>query len=73
VSTYRVNIPKLLWFSATVEADSPDEAIDMAYEIAPSLCATCSGWGREWAVDEDDWGAISDLHPNLAVTVEVAS
>lgn len=63
---YRVSIPKVIWLVAKVEAEDEELAIEAAHDIAPSLCAHCSGWGQEqWAVDEDDWGGIGDLHENF--------
>lgn len=50
----------------TVEADSPEEARELADEQfdPPTLCAQCSGWGQdsnlelgdEWEQDESDGG-----------------
>lgn len=68
---YRVSIPKVVWLTAHVEAEDEELAIEAAYEIAPSLCAHCSGWGSdEWSVDEDEWGGIQDIHENFKIDVE---
>ncbi len=40
-----------------VEADSPDEAREMAQEF-PSICARCSGWGsseNDTGIEIGDW------------------
>jgi hypothetical protein len=71
VATYRVQIPKVLWFSITVEADDEEAAITEAFEEAPGLCAQCSGWGRNWSIDEDDWGGIADALPQFEVKAEL--
>ncbi len=57
MAKYRVNIPKTLWFYTEVEASNEEEALDKAYDLAPSLCAQCGGWGQDhWSVDDGEWG-----------------
>jgi hypothetical protein len=49
--------------SVQVEAESEDEARDKAYNAEmPSICAQCSGWGREGKSLElgDEW-TVSDV------------
>lgn len=49
---------KTLWTTVTVEAESEDAAIEKAFDANPTpgqLCAYCSGYSREWSVDEDEW------------------
>jgi hypothetical protein len=61
VTRYRVELRATLYAFVTVEADSEDEAIDMAYDEAPGeICAQCSGWGREYSIDQDDWQRPDD-------------
>ncbi len=42
--TYEVNIPITGSFSATVEADDPEEAKEIATGRGGGLCAACSGY-----------------------------
>jgi len=45
-------------FHMTVEAETEDAALDIAYDEAGNnaeLCAQDSGWGREWNVDASEW------------------
>lgn len=41
----------------TIEADSLDEAVDLAYEDPgmPTICAQCSGWGDRQNLDLGEW------------------
>lgn len=49
--------------SATVEAESLDEAIDEAHEVIPrEVCAQCSGWGQDWSLDLGDFEFDEDEH-----------
>lgn len=63
MSRYRVTLTSSAGFYITVEADSEDEAIDLAYDEAPSgVCAHCSGYGQEWSLDlGDDWEHIGPV------------
>lgn len=72
MTQYRVSIPKVVWFTTTVDAADGEAAIEQAYGMAPEqLCAHCSGWGQKWSVDGDEWGGCEDLHPNLNVSAEL--
>ncbi len=71
MSTYRVSIPKVVWLSINVEAATEEAAIEEAFQEAPGLCAHCAGFGKGYAVDEDDWGAIEDVAPQFKVTAEL--
>jgi hypothetical protein len=70
MTTYRVNIPKVIWLNVTVEAEDREQAIEEAFQEAPGLCIGCSGIGQTWFVEEDEWGGIADLLPTLAITAE---
>lgn len=63
MSRYRVTLTSSADFYITVEADSEDEAIDLAYDEAPSgVCANCSGYGQEWDLDlGGDWEHIGPV------------
>lgn len=63
MATYRVILKTGAYAYITVEADSKEEAADLAFEHVPYICAQCSGWGREdsslelgevWDVDDED-------------------
>lgn len=72
--TYRVVLSSVLSTSIDVEAGDEGEAMDLALEGAPSdICAQCSGWGREWDVDQGEWdiareyqdGRLVEMAPEL--------
>jgi hypothetical protein len=47
--------------SVEVEADSPEEAEDKAYQAKlPTLCAQCSGWNNPPGVELNDTWEISE-------------
>ena len=49
---YRVSMSTIVNQTVTVEADSEDEAAELAYEESTSgVCAQCSGWGKKWSLD----------------------
>lgn len=52
---YTVHFTKIESISVRVEADSPEDAIEMAYDEAPAdVCAQCSGWGQRWTRESPD-------------------
>lgn len=55
MTIYKVTLGKSLTFYQEVEADNEEQALDIAVENAPSLCAHCTGYSDEWSVDESDW------------------
>ena len=57
MSTYRIFFNTGASASVEVEADSFDEAVDLAYDRVPSgICAQCGGWGQDYDMDlGDDW------------------
>lgn len=59
MAQYEIYFTQTASTTVKVEADSFDEAVDAAYaEGHPSLCAQCSGWGRESGIDlSGDWEA----------------
>jgi hypothetical protein len=61
---YRVTMAKVITCTVDVEADDESAAIEEAYQEAPhSICAQCSGWGREWGVNDDgQWETLRDFH-----------
>lgn len=63
MSLYRVELVRTDSYSVEVEADDPDQALEMAYEDAPSLCAHCSGMGSgtKGSVDEGEWMVPEDF------------
>ena len=68
MSTYRVVLKSAAFAYITVEAGDEDEAVDLAFENIPYICAQCSGGVRDdqpalelgdhWEVDDYD-GAVS--------------
>jgi hypothetical protein len=64
MATYRVKLARTCWFEATVEADSEDQAYEIAENAAPELSAQDTGWGSaepEWSQDADDWMSLEDF------------
>ena len=69
MTTYQVLFTTSASTIVEVEADSPDEARELADEKfeSPYLCAQCSGWGGQqnlelgdgWEQDETDGGVWS--------------
>ncbi|MEU4726496.1 hypothetical protein AB0G06_43455 [Nonomuraea dietziae] len=64
MTKYEVQLARTDWYRLEVEADNEDEALDAAYNDAPSLCAHCTGWGyqTEGSVDADDWLGLEDFY-----------
>jgi len=68
---YRVYLTTTASATVYVEAENPDDAIDLAYEEGPAgICAHCSGWGQNWSVDLGEWGT-DDQAPQGEVVEEV--
>lgn len=63
MAKYIVDLQTRAFTSITVEADSPEDAYDKALDARlPTICAQCSGWGKEsvnlelgdqWDIDPD--------------------
>lgn len=69
MAKYRVYMRANADLVLDVEADSEDEALDLAYEKAPpGICASCSGWGREFSLDlgeffvEDEANDVEEIN-----------
>lgn len=51
--------------SVEVEADDLDQAYERAHDLAPRICAQCSGWGQSYSLDlGDDWEAEDEYELN---------
>lgn len=57
MAQYRIYFRQSASASVEVEADSFEEAVDLAYEELPGgVCAQCSGWNQSWSLDLDgEW------------------
>lgn len=58
MTTYTVYYSTTASTSIDVEADSPEDAREVADESfeAPMICAQCSGWGQDYELEiGDDW------------------
>lgn len=57
MTKYQVAFQNVAMVYITVEANDPEEAIDLAYEQIPyDVCAQCSGWGQDYTLDiGDSW------------------
>ena len=68
---YQVSMPKIIWLTIEVEADNEEQAQEKAWEAGPSLCASCSGWGYEWSIDDDcAWGDVNGHETEIHLVVE---
>lgn len=61
---YRVSLMRIDELTIEVEADDESDAIGLAFDGAPGLCAHCSGWGQRWGVDEGEWAMASEFNPD---------
>jgi hypothetical protein len=56
MSKYRVYLTTGASAVVTVEAETEDEAVDLAFDEVPrEVCAQCSGWGRDYGIDLGEW------------------
>lgn len=56
MTTYKVIMTTYATGYVEVDGDTEDEAIDKAYDLAPTLCAHCSGLGKEHSLElGDEW------------------
>ena len=62
MAKYRVNLLRVDSFVMDVEADDEEQAVDKAFNEAPSLSAQDGGWGRPWSVDDGEWLMLEDFH-----------
>jgi hypothetical protein len=63
---YQVSMPKVIWLTIDVEAENEEMAQEVAWEEAPSFCAQCTGWGRNWGIDDDNtWGDVPGLETDV--------
>lgn len=71
MTTYRVYLETYASTAITVEADDPDEALDKAYERAPSrLCHQCTGYGGLPGIElAGDWEHHSTWDEDSGVEV----
>jgi hypothetical protein len=60
---YNVHLNTGAFTVVTVEAEDKEAAIEAAYEAElPTICAQCSGWGRDWNLElGDDWETSDDI------------
>jgi hypothetical protein len=64
VPKYKVNMARVTWLTANIEADSEDEALEKAYEAAPPFTAKEGGWGSlgKWSASADEWAPIDEFY-----------
>lgn len=58
---YRVTMNTQAWAYVTVEAGDEDEAIDLAFNEPPDICAQCSGWNEDYTLELGEWDAAEDV------------
>ncbi|MEU4575970.1 hypothetical protein [Nonomuraea sp. NPDC023979] len=61
---YRVQMARVTWLTANVEADNEDEALEKAHGIAPAFTARECGWGSvdKWTADADEWQPLDKFY-----------
>lgn len=57
MKTYTIDFEGGAFATVTVEAESLEEAIELAFEEVPhSVCAQCGGWDRPWSLETpEEW------------------
>ena len=60
MNKYRVYLQATADLSVVVEAEDPEEALDLAYESRQYLCSQCAGWGESWSLDIGEWEAAGE-------------
>jgi hypothetical protein len=58
---FRVEFSGTTWYQTTVEADTKEDAEEKAADSIEAICASCSGWGREFSKDEDDCWEMQEI------------
>lgn len=72
MASYTVHLETTASLTSTVEADSPEEAIEAALLTTPSSpCAQCSGWGQSWELDLGEWDVAQEDGKDADWAVEV--
>lgn len=62
MSKYRVILKANAYFTIDVEADNSERALEEAYDKAPTLCAHCVGWGKDWGLElSGEWDIEEDV------------
>lgn len=65
MAKYRVHFRAWASTQIDVEASSEDEAIALAYDKTPGLCAKCSGWGQDAGIDLGEWTTTDEYMPEM--------
>lgn len=56
MTTYKVIMSTYATGYVEVDGDTEEKAIEEAYNLAPTLCAHCSGWDKEHSLElGDEW------------------
>lgn len=73
MTAYKVYLRTVASASIDVEAESEEEAIELAFDQAPYLCAQCSGWGRKAGIELGEWSMADEPWPAFPgdVAIEV--
>lgn len=70
---YKVELARVTWLTATVEADSPDQALEKAHELTPPFSARESGHGSPgWTAGADEWLPINEFYDTYGKYNEAA-
>lgn len=69
---YRVQMARVTWLTAHVEADDEESAIDAAHEVAPGMTAADTGWGSfgKFTADADEWLPLDEFYQVSDVTYD---
>lgn len=61
---YKVQMARVTWLTANVEADNEDEALEKAHEVVPPFTAKEGGWGSlgKWHASADEWVPLDEFY-----------
>ena len=64
MALYDVHMARTTWLTMHVEADDEDQALEEAYQEAPTFTAHEGGWGSfgKWDADAGEWEPIDEFH-----------
>ncbi|MEU4224327.1 hypothetical protein AB0F17_08540 [Nonomuraea sp. NPDC026600] len=61
---YKVNLARVTWLTAYVEADNEDDALEKAYNVVPPFTDQEAGRRQfdHWTASADDWLSLEDFY-----------
>ena len=66
---YDVRFARTTHLTVHIEADHPDEALELAPEEVPEFTAREAGWGSfgTWSAGADDWQTLDEFYKPYSV------